>query len=54
MINKNECGNGRYYNEYYDDDLDLLTTDESSGGEPEAESHNDHVPHEIIYLNFIS
>ena len=29
-INEHECGKGWYYNEYYNDDLDLVTTDESS------------------------
>ena len=39
MINENEYVKGRYYNEYYDDDLDLVTTDESScSSESEAES----------------
>ena len=28
-INKHEYGKGRYYNEYYDYDLDLVTTDEN-------------------------
>ena len=49
-INKHEYGKGRYYSEYYDDDLDLVTTDESSCiGESEAESHNDSVPHEVFF-----
>ena len=30
-INKHEYEKGRYYSEYYDDDLDLITTDENSG-----------------------
>ena len=29
-INEHEYGKGRYYNEYCDDDLDLVTNDESS------------------------
>ena len=29
-INEHEYGKGWYYNEYYNDDLDLVTTDESS------------------------
>ena len=45
-----EYGKGRYYNEFYDDDLDLVTTDESScSGELEAESHKDSVPQEIFF-----
>ena len=28
-INEHEYEKGRYYNEYYDDDLDLVTTDEA-------------------------
>ena len=45
-INEHEYGKGWYYNEYYDDDLDLVTTDESScSGELEAESHIDSVTH---------
>ena len=28
-INEHEYGKGRYNNEYYDDDLDLVTTDET-------------------------
>ena len=39
----------RYYNEYYDDDLDLVTTGERPcSGELEAESHNGSVPHEMF------
>ena len=38
-INEHEYKKGRYYIKYYDDDLDLVTTDESScSGESEAES----------------
>ena len=51
-INENEYGRGRYNNKCYDDYLDLIRTDESYGIESEAESHNDSVPLEIIYLNF--
>ena len=41
---------GQYYKEYYDDDLDLVTTGQSScSGESEAESHNESVPHEMIF-----
>ena len=37
-------------NEYYDDDLDLVTTDEGScSGESKAESHNDSVPHKMFF-----
>ena len=50
--NENEHGKEWYYTECYDDYLDLITTDESSGGKSEAESHNDYAPHEITYLNF--
>ena len=53
-INENEPGKEWYYTECYDDYLDLITTDESSGGKSEAESHNDYAPHEITYLNFFS
>ena len=50
QINKYEYGKGRYYNEYYNYDLDLVTTDDSSwSGESEAKSHNDSVPHEILF-----
>ena len=43
-----------YYNEYYDDDLDLVTTDKSScSAEFEAESHNDSVLHDIIIITII-
>ena len=50
-INEHEYGKGWYYNEYYDDDLDLVTTDESScSGESEAESHNDFVPQEMFFV----
>ena len=49
-INEHEYGKGRYYNEYYDDDLDLVTTDENCcSGESEAESHNISVPHERFF-----
>ena len=38
------------YNEYNDDDLDLVTTNKSScSGESEVESHNDSVPHEMFF-----
>ena len=45
-INEHGYGKGQYYNEYYDDELDLVTTDESSCSE--AESHNDSVPHDSV------
>ena len=51
-INENEYGKRWYYNECYDDDLDLITTGKRSGGELEVESHNVSATHEIIYLNF--
>ena len=39
-----------YYDEYYDGDLNLVTTDESScSGKLEAESYNDSVPHEMFF-----
>ena len=39
MNNEHEYEKGQYYNECYDDDLDLVTTDESSySGESEADS----------------
>ena len=53
-VSENEYWKGQYYNEYYDDDIDLTTADESSGGESEAEPHNDSVPHEILYLIFFN
>ena len=46
-INEHEYGKGRYYNKYYDVDLDLVTSHKSSCvGESEAESHNDSAPHD--------
>ena len=49
-INEHAYGKGRYYNEYYDDDLDLVTNDKNScSGESEAVSHNDSVPHEMFF-----
>ena len=38
-INEHEYGKGRYCNEYYDDDLDLVTTYESSFSENWKLSH---------------
>ena len=39
-----------YYQEYYNDDFDLVTTGQSScSGESEAESHNESVPHEMFF-----
>ena len=37
----NEYGKGWHYNEYYDDSLCLIKTDESCGNELEADSDND-------------
>ena len=51
-VSENEYWKGHYHNEYYDDDIDLTTADESSGGESEAEPHNDSVSYEILYLIF--
>ena len=49
-INEHEYGKGWYYNEYYNDDLDLVTTDDGFCiGESGAESHNDSVPHEMLF-----
>ena len=49
-INEHEYGKVRYYSEYYNDDLDLVTTGESScSGESEAASHNDSVPHKTFF-----
>ena len=48
-INEHENRKGRYYNAYYDDDLDLVTTNENSCSESEAESNNDSVPHEMFF-----
>ena len=48
-ISEYEDGKGQHYNEYCDDDLDLVTTDESScSGELEAQSHTDSVPHDSL------
>ena len=47
-VNEPEYGEGLYYSEYYDDDLDLVTSDESSG-ESECESHNDPVLHQMFF-----
>ena len=55
-INKHEYGKWCYYNEYYDDELDLVTTDSlvqsCCNGESEAESHNDPIPHEMFFFFF--
>ena len=40
---------GWYYDEYYDDDLYLVTTDENVCSESEPESNNDSVPHEMFF-----
>ena len=40
---------GWYYDEYYDDDLYLVTTDENVCSESEAELNNDSVPHEMFF-----
>ena len=57
-IKGNGYGKGRYYNKCYDDDLDLITTDESSCSELEDESHNDSVSQEKkhfgIFRKFIN
>ena len=47
-INEHDYQKGQYYNEYYDNDLDLITHDKSSG----SESHNESMPQEnnIKYL----
>ena len=50
-INEHEYGKGRYYRKYYDDDLDLVTTDKSScSSELEAESHKNSVQHVKCFL----
>ena len=50
QINEHEYGKGQCCNEHYDDDLNLITTDESScSDEWEDESLNDSVPHEIFF-----
>ena len=49
-INGHKYRKGQYYNEYYHDDLDLVTIEKTScSGESEAESHNDSVPHEMFF-----
>ena len=49
-INEHEYEKERYYNEYYDDGLDLVTTDKNSCiCESEADSHNDSVLHEMFF-----
>ena len=49
-INGHKYRKGQYYHEYYDDDLDLVTTDKNScNGESEVESYNDSVPHEMFF-----
>ena len=48
--NQYEYGKGPYYNKHNDDDLDLVTNDESSSsGESEGKSHNDSVLHEMFF-----
>ena len=51
-INENEHGKEWYCTECYNNYLDLITIDESSGDKLEVASHNDYAPHEIIHLNF--
>ena len=46
QVNEHDYGKEQYYNKYYNDDLDLITTAENSGSESEADSHNDSVPQE--------
>ena len=49
-INGHKHGKGQYCNEYYHDDLDLVTFEKTScSGESEAESHNGSVPHEMFF-----
>ena len=43
---------GQYYNLWYDDDLDLIRAADRSGSELEAESHNESIRLDIIYLIF--
>ena len=52
-FSKHQYGKEQNYNEYHDDDLDLISTDESSGSDLEAESHNDSVPQEKNLLIFL-
>ena len=40
---------GLYYNEYYGDDLYLVTADENVCSESEAESNNDSLPREMFF-----
>ena len=50
LINEYTYGKGKYYNEYYDDDFDLITIDENS------ETNNDLLPKEKtlgIFRKFI-
>ena len=48
-IKENEYGKVWYYNEYYNDDIDLVTTDKSScSGELKAESQNDSVTNDSV------
>ena len=48
-INKHEYGKGRYYNEYYDNDPDLVKTDKRSCSKLESGSHNDSVLYEMFF-----
>ena len=48
-ISEHKYGKGWYYNEYYNDDLDLVTDKSFCIGELEAESHNDSVPQEMFF-----
>ena len=48
-IKENEYGKVWYHNEYYSDDIDLVTTDKSScSGELKAESQNDSVINDSV------
>ena len=47
-VNEHEYGKGWYYNDYYDGELDLVTTGEiSCGGESEAELYNNSVSNKL-------
>ena len=49
-INEHEYGKGPYYNKYHDDDLDLVTNEESSSSdESEGKSHKDSELHEMFF-----
>ena len=48
-INKHEYGKGRYYNEYYNNDPDLVKTDKRSCSRLESGSHSDSVLYEMFF-----